>query len=197
MVQNKEAAVKALKAGKPVIFPTDTVFGVGVSVKAASGPDVLYDLKKREARKPIAWLVGSVDDLTEYGKAVPDGALAVARTFWPGPLTLVVKASDKVPAAFRSAQGTIGLRMPADECARALIEAAGCPIATTSANTAGYPAPQRFDQLDEGLKSQVGAVLDDNEEHSGISSTVLDCTQEHPVVLREGAITISDIRARS
>ena len=91
-----EAAAAALKRGKPVVFPTDTVYGVGVAVGAAESPQVLYDLKRREDKKPIAWLVGEVDDLARYGRAVPELAFALARTFWPGPLTLVVKASAAV-----------------------------------------------------------------------------------------------------
>ena len=117
----------ALKRGKPVVFPTDTVYGVGVAVGAAESPQVLYDLKRREDKKPIAWLVGEVDDLARYGRAVPELAFALARTFWPGPLTLVVKASAAVPPAFRSAEGTIGLRMPANETALALVRSRSTP----------------------------------------------------------------------
>ena len=116
-----EEALEALKNGQPIVFPTDTLFGLGVSVLHAPSPDILYAIKHREKKKPIAWLVGGIEDLERYGKMVPDFAFALARTFWPGPLTIIVKASDEVPAAFCSEEGTIGLRMPANETARALI----------------------------------------------------------------------------
>lgn len=190
-----EAAAAALKRGKPVVFPTDTVYGVGVAVGAAESPQVLYDLKRREDKKPIAWLVGEVDDLARYGRAVPELAFALARTFWPGPLTLVVKASAAVPPAFRSAEDTIGLRMPANETALALVRAAGAPVATTSANPSGARAPRTFDSLDEGILSGVAAAVRDDAEKSGVASTVLDCTADHPVVMRQGAITIAQIQA--
>lgn len=190
-----EAAAAALKRGEPVVFPTDTVYGVGVAVGAAESPQVLYDLKHREDKKPIAWLVGEVDDLARYGRAVPEMAFALARTFWPGPLTLVVKASDAVPPAFRSAEGTIGLRMPANETALALVRAAGAPVATTSANPSGLKAPRAFGNLDEGLLAGVAAAVHDDAEKSGVASTVLDCTADHPVVIRQGAITIAQIQA--
>ncbi len=190
-----EAAAAALKRGKPVVFPTDTVYGVGVAVGAAESPQLLYDLKQREERKPIAWLVGEVSDLSRYGRAVPELAFALARTFWPGPLTLVVKASDAVPAAFRSAEGTIGLRMPANETALALVRAAGGPVATTSANPSGVRAPRSFEALDERILAGVAACVRDDAEKSGVASTVLDCTADHPVVVRQGAITIAQIQA--
>ena len=80
--------VAALRAGEPAVYPTETVYGIGVAVGKAASPDVLFDIKKRDHGKPVAWLVGDVDDLSRYGRAVPDFACALARTFWPGPLTL-------------------------------------------------------------------------------------------------------------
>lgn len=91
-----EEALEALKNGQPIVFPTDTLFGLGVSVLHAPNPDILYAIKHREKKKPIAWLVGGIEDLERYGKMVPDFAFALARTFWPGPLTVIVKASDEV-----------------------------------------------------------------------------------------------------
>lgn len=193
-----QEALRALKRGEPVIFPTDTLFGLGVSVKHAESPEVLYTIKRRENRKPIAWLVGSVDDLGRYGKIVPDFAFALARTFWPGPLTIIVKASDEVPAAFRSAEGTIGLRMPASPTAHALVESLGCPLATTSANMSGQKNPVSFDAIPAELLEQVSVALNDDEEKSGIASTIVDCSSgDHPVLKREGAITIADIKAQA
>ena len=128
----------------PVIFPTETVYGLGVSVEAAASPEALYDLKERDRGKPVSWLVGGVDDLDRYGAHVPDLARRLARAYWPGPLTLIVEAGDAVPAAFRSAAGSIGLRMPDNDTALELIEAVGCPLATTSANISGLQAPGAF-----------------------------------------------------
>lgn len=194
-----DQAASALKRGRAVIFPTDTVYGLGVAVDAASGPDILYDLKERDAGKPIAWLVGGLDDLDRYGRVVPELARTLARTFWPGPLTLVVKASDEVPSAFRSAEGTIGLRMPNNATALALVRAVGCPLATSSANVSGVRAPRSLDAVDPAFAERVGLVVADDADgdKSGVASTVLDCTQDHPVVVREGAVTIADIRALS
>lgn len=193
-----QEALRALKRGEPVVFPTDTLFGLGVSVEHAETPDALYRIKQREKRKPIAWLVASVEDLERYGKLIPPYALALARTFWPGPLTVIVRANEKVPAAFRSEQNTIGMRMPANATARALIEELGCPIATTSANISGARNALSFEDLDDAVLKQVSAALCDNEPKSGTASTIVDCSaSDHPVLLRKGAITIADIRALS
>lgn len=191
-----QEALRALRRGEPVIFPTDTLFGLGVSVKHASSPDVLYSIKQRDAKKPVAWLVGSVEDLERYGKMIPDFALVLARTFWPGPLTIIVRASDEVPTAFRSAEDTIGLRMPANETARGLIQELGCPIATTSANLSGQKNAVAFDAIDPQVLVAVGAAVNDDEVKSGIASTIVDCSSgDHPLLTREGAITVADIQA--
>lgn len=163
-----EEALEALKSGQPIVFPTDTLFGLGVSVLHAPSPDILYAIKHREKKKPIAWLVGGVEDLERYGKMVPDFAFALARTFWPGPLTIIVKASDEVPATFCSEEGTIGLRMPANETARALIRELGCPLATTSANISGQKNTIAFNEIDSAIFAAVGAALSDEEPKSGI-----------------------------
>ncbi len=195
-------AAEILLQGEAVVFPTDTVYGVGVSVSAAKSPDVLYDLKQREQRKPIAWLISSIEDLAYYGKDIPEFAQVLARTFWPGSLTLIVRAGESVPQSFRSKDNTIGLRMPKNDTALALIHAVGSPLATTSANRAGEPAPRTADDLDPDFIKCIGYVLGNGkdgtqgeEAASGVASTILDCTGDHPRLEREGAITISDIRA--
>ncbi|MFR1322152.1 MAG: FAD-dependent protein [Adlercreutzia equolifaciens] len=219
-----EEATRALAVGNAVIFPTDTVFGLGVSVSAAPGPQLLYDLKHRDAGKPVAWLVEGPEALDVYGRDVPAYARRLADAFWPGALTLVVRASDAVSRAFQSAAGTIGLRMPANEAALELIHAVGCPLAVTSANLSGAPDTARAEDLDRALVARTaGLYLPDGVAAAGIASgcaeatpsasarfaagdrlvpppasgtasTVLDCTGEAPRVLRAGALTLDDLK---
>ena len=219
-----EEATRALAVGNAVVFPTDTVFGLGVSVGAAAGPQLLYDLKHRDAGKPVAWLVEGPEALDVYGRDVPAYARRLAETFWPGGLTLVVRASDAVPAAFQSPAGTIGLRMPASEAALGLIRAAGCPLAVTSANLSGAADTARAEGLDRVLVARTaGLYLPGGVAAAGIASgcaeatpsvsarfaagdrlvpppasgtasTVLDCTGEAPRVLRAGALTLDDLK---
>ena len=183
----------ALAAGGAVVFPTDTVYGVGVAVGPAKTPAELFRIKRRDEGKPVAWLVAGPEALDTYGCNVPDWARKAAEEHWPGALTLIVQASEAVPAAFASAEGTIGLRMPASETALALIRAAGVPLATTSANISGQPAFSLDAQLYPELLEQAAAVVrgEDCTGGKGQASTVIDCTGTEPVVLRQGSINVT------
>ena len=184
-------AIATLKAGKPVIFPTDTVYGVGVAVRYATSPDKIYRIKGRDERKPIAWLVGGADALDRYGTDVPSEARALADAHWPGALTIVVKASSEVPCAFQSQEGTIGLRMPESDTALSLVQAVG-PIAASSANRAGESDSRAFADLDESLLDKVGAWVEaDEAPASGVASTVVDCSTGVLRIIRTGDIILT------
>ncbi len=182
------AAAAALKEGRAAVFPTDTVAGIGVSVAAVPGPQELAHIKGRDAGKPVAWLVATPDALDVYGKDVPVYARELAAEGWPGALTLVVRANERVPAAFQSAEGTIGLRMSASPMAQRLIEAAGAPLAVTSANLAGEAAPLGMDALSaafaERAEAAGAAFVRTRERATGTASRVVDCTGPEPVTLR-------------
>lgn len=187
-------AVVALQAGGTAVFPTDTVYGLGVAVGPSISPQQLFRIKQRGHAKPVAWLVGNVHDLCIYGANVPAWAQTAANMHWPGALTLVVRASKAVPEAFQSEQGTIGLRMPASAIALSLIRAVGVPLATTSANISGQEPPVYDSQLDQALLCQVDAIVRgyDCVGGKGVASTVIDCTGAHPVVLRQGSIVVAE-----
>lgn len=189
----EDDAVAALRRGDAVILPTDTVFGLAVAPRYAAGPDLLYRLKGRPSSKPVAWLVAGLDHLEAFGKDVPAYARLLAQRYWPGPLTLVVRTTPQVPRAFASAEGTIGLRMPDDPLALRIMERADSPLACTSANPSGDPAPMRFSDIDPALASRVPVALDDAQRKSGVPSTVVDCTGARPQVLRQGAVTAAQV----
>lgn len=179
-------AVARLERGEAVVFPTDTVYGLGVAVAHRADPRVLFELKRRDAGKPVAWLVDGSDALYRYGRDVPDCARLLVAEGWPGALTVIVKAGEAVPRAYRSQDGTIGLRMPANDVALELIRAVGSPLATTSANVSGSPAACAFSEVDDALLSRVFALADDSQVQIGRASTVVDCSTDDVVVLREG-----------
>ena len=170
-----ESAVQALKAGACVLFPTDTVYGLGLAPRFASSPRQLFAAKNRDKGKPVAWLVGSVEDLLYYGRDVSDAAQQLAQSHWPGALTLVVRASDTVPPAFQSEEGTIGLRVPACATTQALIDEVG-PLATTSANISGEIPPCTFDEVSTAIVRTASAAIRGRCEGDGAPSQVLDCT---------------------
>ena len=188
-----ERAVAMLTAGRPAVFPTDTVYGIGVAVALSATPHVLYDIKQRDSDKAIPWLVGRESALKLYGKDVQPYVYTLAQKFWPGPLTIIVKAGDNVPAAFQAENGTIALRMPNDEMALKLINTVGFPLATSSANLQGEKPPALLAEVDERILSQVAAYIGDENPREGVSSTVVDCTGEEIRVLREGLLSLDDL----
>lgn len=192
-----DAIVDHLLTGAPTIFETDTVVGLGLAAQQAQTPALLYELKGRAADKPVSWLVDGPQALDQLGADAPLYAHRLAERFWPGALTLVVRASDKVPRAFASRKGTIGLRMPEHAPTLALIGRVG-PLAATSANRSDTPAPHTLAQVDPGLLLAVGHALAPLSAapvaSSGIASTVVDCTGPEPRILREGNLAAEVLR---
>lgn len=242
-----DAALRHARTGAPLIFDTDTVVGLGVAVRYAQTLAPLYELKGRSANKPIAWLVDGPRALDDFGANVPPYAHRLAERFWPGPLTLIVKAreglfseglpseeppaegllseeslleelpseepsaessspEDPLPQSSRfpplANEGTLGLRMPDHPQIQNLIAQVG-PLATTSANRSGAPAPRALDQVDPALLLEVGCVLAsssatadarDAAHASGVASTVVDCTGPAPRILREGDLAAEVLR---
>lgn len=182
-------AATVLRDGGIVVFPTETVYGIGASAHSCFGPHEIFDIKVRPLDKPLPWLVEDDDALLDkYGVDVPEYAHNLAKAFWPGALTLVVKASDVVGKDFRAEDGTVALRSPDNEVVMELIQASGGPIIATSANTSGAPAPGSFAEVEERIIAAADVALDGGETLHQQASTVVDCTGGSPKVIREGAI---------
>jgi tRNA threonylcarbamoyl adenosine modification protein (Sua5/YciO/YrdC/YwlC family) len=188
-------AASVLREGGIVIFPTETVYGIGAAATSWCGPCELFDIKVRPLDKPLPWLVEGAEDLVRYGVQVPDYAKKLAEQFWPGGLTIVVDASDEVARDHRDERGTIALRAPDHEVVQELIRASGSPIAATSANTSGRPPAASYPDLEERIVAAADVVLDGGDSDVGVASTVVDCTGEAPQILREGPITQAEIDA--
>lgn len=187
-------AASVLRDGGIVVFPTETVYGIGAAATSCIGPQEIVDIKQRPAsKKPLPWLVESVDALDDYGVDVPAYAHRLAAHYWPGALTIVVKASPLVGKDFIDERGTIALRCPAHEVVRELLRASGGPIITTSANTSGLHAPASFDELEDRIIAAADLTLNGGETQHGVASSVVDCTGPEPVVLREEAIPAAEI----
>jgi len=187
-------AATVLRDGGIVVFPTETVYGIGASAHSCFGPNEIFDIKVRPLDKPLPWLVENDDALLDkYGVEVPEYAHNLAKAFWPGALTLVVKASDAVGKDFRAEDDTVALRSPDHEVVMELIQASGGPIIATSANTSGAPAPGTFADVEERIIAAADVSLDGGETEHKQASTVVQCTGATPVVLREGAIPVDAI----
>ncbi len=184
-------ALEIFANGGLVAFPTDTVYGVAAGILNSTGIDRLYEAKARSANKAIAVLVAEIEQLDLLTPGLTLSAQRLAKRFWPGALTLVVPKLPDLPLNL-SQLPTVGVRMPNHAFARALMRAAG-PLATSSANLSGETNTLTAQQVLEQLKGRIELVLDGGAAPGGVPSTVVDCTQDPPQILRQGAITAEDI----
>lgn len=193
-----EEAAEFLRAGGLVVFPTETVYGLGADAFNADAVARVYSTKNRPVDNPLILHVADAAEFSRLAANPPEYAYALIKEFWPGPLTLVAKKNPSLPAwlggHFSRTTETIGIRMPAHFTARELIEAAGCVIAAPSANIAGKPSPTTLAHVLEDFPDLAGILaLDGGDSIVGLESTVVDITGEKPVILRPGAITSEEI----
>lgn len=182
-----------LRAGKLVVYPTDTVYGLGALIQDDEPIRRLYRAKGRGAEKAIPILLSGLEDLPLVAIDPPAMALALAERFWPGALTLVVPRRHGLPESL-STDATIGVRVPDHRFAQSLLKVAG-PLATTSANPSGAESPLTPDEVLHGLGGGFDLLLDGGRTTGGRSSTVVDCTGATPRVVRPGPISLEDIQA--
>jgi L-threonylcarbamoyladenylate synthase len=186
-----EVAGKYIIEGKVIAFPTDTVYGLGAGVFQPAGISRLYEAKGRDQTKAIAVLIGDVDQLHLLTPGLPPPALRLAEKFWPGALTLVVPRNPSLPDEI-SLYPSIGIRMPDHPFARSLLKATG-PLATTSANLSGQSNPQSAADVYSQLDGRIDLIIDGGIVKGGVPSTVVDCSTDSLVILRQGAIPSIDI----
>lgn len=185
-------AAACLHRGLPVVFPTDTVYGVGVMPFDEAAIERLYALKGRPADKGIPILLSDPIHLERVARMVPPVAQSLIERFWPGPLTLIVPRAPGLPELI-SPNDTIAVRIPDHEVARALIREAGGAVATSSANLSGQEPAHTGEAAMAALQGLVAAVLDDGPTPGSRPSTIVNCTSMQPVVLREGPLSAADL----
>lgn len=188
------AAAGWLRRALPIVFPTDTVYGMGVLPFDAAAIDRLYAAKGRPIEKGIPVLLSDVDELERVAATVSPTAAALIARFWPGPLTLVMPRRVELPANLAPGN-TVAVRVPNHAVARALIRSAGGAVATTSANRSGQAPAQTALAALAALDGRVAAILDDGPAPGGRASTVVDCTVDPPAILRPGPITAVDLQS--
>jgi len=191
-----QSAASSLKSGQLVAFPTETVYGLGADASNAPAIARLYETKGRPADHPLIVHIATLDGMGQWARDIPEYAIALARDFWPGPLTLVLKRSELAQDFITGGQDTVGLRVPAHPIALALlnefIAVGGKGIAAPSANRFGAVSPTNADAVAEELSSHLlegDLILDGGQSLIGLESTIVDCTGPAPMILRLGAIT--------
>ncbi len=189
----KEAA-DLIKAGEIVVFPTETVYGLGADAFNDEAIKKIFIAKGRPADNPLIIHLAKSDDLYDLVAEVPDKARQLMDTFWPGPLTMVLKKSQVVSDEVTSGLDTVAIRLPDHPIAKAFIERAGCPIAAPSANRSGRPSPTETKHVLDDLDGRVAAIITSSDAEIGLESTVIDMTCDPPVVLRPGDVTLSELQ---
>lgn len=188
-------AAERIRRGELVAFPTETVYGLGADGRNEDAIRKIFEVKGRPSDNPLILHITDMAELEELSRDVSPKARALMEKFCPGPITFVVKRSEGVSDLVTAGLDTVAIRMPSDEIARALIRAAGCPIAAPSANVSGRPSPTDAEAVWEDLRGKIPLILDGGRTEVGLESTVVDVTGDKPVILRPGKITPEEISA--
>lgn len=187
-------AAELLRQGGLVAIPTETVYGLAADAYNAEAVRAVYAAKGRPSDNPMIVHIADREMLPELVTAVPPAAALLADAFWPGPLTMVLPRSQRVPLTTTGGLQTVAMRMPSHPVARAVIRAAGVPLAAPSANRSGSPSPTTYRHCIDDLWGLVDAVVESDDCAVGVESTVVSMLGEVPQILRPGAVTPEDIR---
>ena len=186
-----------IKSGKLIIYPTDTVYGLGAIISNEQSINNVYQAKSRSFSSPLIALLSSVDKVDEVAKVTEkerELLKKLGEVFWPGALTVILKAREHIPSIMISGGDTIGVRIPNLDLSIKIIELAGGVLATTSANISGEATPKSYSELSGEIKNNVDILVDGGECKLGEASTIIDLTKDVPKILRKGAIDIDEIR---
>lgn len=190
-----QPAAHAVAAGKLVAFPTETVYGLGANAFDEEAVKNIFVAKGRPTDNPLIVHISDLSQLTALVASVPEKARLLMTAFWPGPLTLVFPKSARVPDVVTAGGTTVAIRFPSHPIAQYLIRLAGVPIAAPSANRSGRPSPTTAEHVRQDFQGEIGFLIDAGPSEVGLESTVLDVTDEMPVLLRSGGISREEIEA--
>ena len=188
-----EQAAKILKKGGIVAIPTETVYGLAASAYDENAVKKVFSAKGRPQDNPLIVHIADIDSLNTIAKDIPDSAYKAAKRFWPGPFTMILKRTEKIPASVSAGLDTVAVRMPSDETAREIIKLS-VPLAAPSANTSGKPSPTKAQYVIDDLDGKIDAVVISGDCEVGVESTVITLVTNPPRLLRPGAVTAEELR---
>ena len=188
-------AAEQIRAGQVLGMPTDTFYGLAADPFNLRAVDRVYEIKSRLRHKPLSFLIESVDQAEELTRPLPEEFYKLARRFWPGPLTIIVRAASRLPLKVTANTGNVALRVPAAKIPLEVIRTAGIPITATSANLSGAAECTTAVQVRDQLRDRISIILDGGTSPRETPSTIVDLTDDDArwSVLREGAIPSQDI----
>lgn len=193
--KNLKLAANVIKNGGIVIFPTETVYGIGTNGLDSEAVKKLYEVKNRSLTKPISLLVSNFDMINQVAKDITEMEYKIMKNFFPGPLTIILNKKSCVPDILTANGNTVGIRMPDNEIALKLIELSEVPIATPSANISGKPSGTNIEDIKEDFEGKVDLFIDNGKSKIGNGSTIVKVENNEIKILRQGIITKEQIEA--
>ncbi len=188
-------AAELLKSGKRVVFPTETVYGLGANAQDPVAVKSIFEAKGRPSDNPLIVHISSLSQIEEIAEDFPPKARLLAEKFMPGPLTIILKKKSCIPPEVTAGLDTVGIRMPQNPVAKEFLTLCGVPVAAPSANISGRPSPTDAKYVTEDMMGRVEGIIDGGDCTVGVESTVIDMTGEVPVILRPGGVTAEEISA--
>lgn len=192
--ENIALAGEILKKGGIVAIPTETVYGLAADATNPEAVSHIFEAKGRPKDNPLIIHIDEFGMMTEYVREIPDSARRLAEKFWPGPLTMILPKTDKIPMRTSGGLDTVAVRMPSNPIAKAVIRAAGVPLAAPSANRSGLPSTTTYQHCVHDLDGRVDAILESYPCQYGLESTVITLAEGTPRLLRPGAVTLEQLR---
>ncbi|BFH74556.1 L-threonylcarbamoyladenylate synthase [Sulfurisphaera javensis] len=187
-------AAEVIRKGGTVAFPTETVYGLGANAYDGNACLKIFQAKNRPVDNPLIVHIADFEQLYDIARDIPDKVLEIAQTVWPGPLTFVLKKTDKVPKEVTAGLDTVAVRMPAHPIALQLIRESGVPIAAPSANLATRPSPTKAEDVIADINGRVDIIIDGGHTFFGVESTIVNVTVDPPVLLRPGPFTFEELK---
>lgn len=192
-MEKLQEIAKMIKNGKIVVFPTETVYGIGTNGLDEKAIKKLYEIKERPQEKPISLLVNSIEMIEKIAKDITEIEYKIIKEFCPGPLTIILKKKDIVPNILTANGDTVGIRIPKNEIVLKLIEYSNCPIATPSANISGKPSGTEIKDIMKDFDGKADYFIDGGKSKLGQASTIVKVADGEINILRQGAITKDEI----
>ena len=189
-----DRAAEILRSGGLVAIPTETVYGLGADGLNERAVARIFEVKGRPQDNPLILHVSDAAELTKWCRDIPAAAWELTERFWPGPLTLVLKRRSVVPLRVTAGLETVAMRCPDHPLTREVLRRAGLPVAAPSANTSGRPSPTKAEHVAEDLDGKIDMIIDGGPVGIGLESTIIDLTEEIPMVLRPGFISLEMLR---
>ena len=182
-------AAEILAGSGIIAYPTETYYGLGADATNLKAIEKIFAVKGRNFKNPISLIIGQTDDVYYLVKDIPESAQKLMAAFWPGALTIVFSASDKVSSLLTAGTGKIGLRISSHPCAGAIVQKLKKPLTATSANLSGAPECSLASDVAHQIGDKIDAIIDCGQTPGDKASTIIDITCDPPVILREGAIS--------